>query len=90
MMRPAPDGATVPPAVAEEMRRSRRHARVTQFDYLHVKRLVDDLAEAISCLPGAPRDAPDMRRSAAASSTAAGDADESPAERARCPIERGS
>jgi hypothetical protein len=52
MTRPAPDGATVPPAVVEEIRRSRRHPRVTQFDYLHVKRLVDDLAEASAASRG--------------------------------------
>lgn len=32
------------------MRRTRRHPRPTQFDYLHVRRLVDDLAFAFSRL----------------------------------------
>jgi SAM-dependent methyltransferase len=30
------------------MRRSRRHPRPTQFDYLHIRRLVDDLAVALA------------------------------------------
>lgn len=30
------------------MRRTRRHPRPTQFDYLHVRRLVDDLAAALA------------------------------------------
>ena len=31
-----------------KMRRTRRHPRPTQFDYLHMRRLVDDLAEAFA------------------------------------------
>jgi SAM-dependent methyltransferase len=34
--------------VVERMRRTRRHPRRTQFDYLHVRRLVDDLATVLS------------------------------------------
>jgi SAM-dependent methyltransferase len=30
------------------MRRSRRHPRPTQFDYLHVRRLLDDLSQALA------------------------------------------
>jgi SAM-dependent methyltransferase len=44
--------ATVPRDVVERIRRSRRHPRPTQYDYLHVKRLVDDLAAAIADLGG--------------------------------------
>jgi SAM-dependent methyltransferase len=50
---------TVPPAVVERIRRSRRHPRPTQFDYLHVKRLVDDLGAAITGL-GEVRDVLDV------------------------------
>jgi hypothetical protein len=32
-------------------RRSRRHPRLTQFDYIHLRRLVDDLQEAIGNIP---------------------------------------
>jgi SAM-dependent methyltransferase len=31
-----------------KMRRTRRHPRPTQFDYLHMRRLVDDLADALA------------------------------------------
>jgi SAM-dependent methyltransferase len=34
--------------VVERMRRTRRHPRPTQFDYLHVRRLVDDLAVVLA------------------------------------------
>jgi SAM-dependent methyltransferase len=34
--------------VVERMRRTRRHPRPTQFDYLHVRRLVDDLAAVLA------------------------------------------
>ena len=34
--------------VVEQMRRTRRHPRPTQFDYLHVRRLVDDLAAVLA------------------------------------------
>lgn len=42
------------------MRRSRRHPRPTQFDYLHLRYLVDDLAEALRSLPGPVEDALDV------------------------------
>jgi SAM-dependent methyltransferase len=50
----------VQPAVTEQIRASRRHPRFTQFDYLHVKRLVDDLAEAFSGLGKEVRDVLDV------------------------------
>jgi SAM-dependent methyltransferase len=34
--------------VVERMRRTRRHPRPTQFDYLHMRRLVDDLAAVLT------------------------------------------
>jgi SAM-dependent methyltransferase len=37
-------------SVVEEIRRTRRHPRLTQFDYLHVNALVRDLSEAIARL----------------------------------------
>ncbi len=37
----------LPPAVIAKMRRTRRHPRPTQFDYLHIRRLVDDLQQAL-------------------------------------------
>lgn len=36
------------PEVVARMRRTRRHPRPTQFDYLHVRRLVDDLGAAFA------------------------------------------
>ena len=54
-----PVSATVPPEVVERIRRSRRYPRPTQFDYLHVKRLVEDLAAAIAGL-GDVRDVLDV------------------------------
>jgi len=44
----------------ERIRRSRRHARRTQFDYLHVRRLVDDLDRALAGLEGPVRDVLDV------------------------------
>jgi SAM-dependent methyltransferase len=44
------NAGTVPPDVVQDIRRSRRHPRPTQYDYLHVKRLVDDLGAAIAQL----------------------------------------
>src|SRR6059058_2559351 len=52
--------APVPPAVVERIRRSRRYPRLTQFDYLHVRKLVDDLAAAVGQLDGQPRDVLDV------------------------------
>lgn len=37
-----------PPDVISRMRRTRRHPRPTQFDYLHVRRLVDDLTDVLA------------------------------------------
>jgi SAM-dependent methyltransferase len=39
---------TLPEHQLGEIRRSRRHPRRTQYDYLHLRRLVDDLATAIA------------------------------------------
>jgi SAM-dependent methyltransferase len=36
----------------ERFRRSRRRPRPTQFDYLHLRRLLDDLTDALRDLPG--------------------------------------
>jgi SAM-dependent methyltransferase len=60
MTAPVPDRATVPRAVVEEIRSTRRHPRATQFDYLHVRGLVDDLGEAINGLEAEPRDVLDV------------------------------
>jgi len=51
--------SSVAPAAVGRIRRTRRHPRFTQFDYLHVKRLVDDLAAAIAGL-GEIRDVLDV------------------------------
>jgi SAM-dependent methyltransferase len=42
------------------LRRGRRHPSPTQFDYLHVRRLVDDIAAAIARIPGPIRDVLDV------------------------------
>ena len=44
----------------EEVRRTRRHPRRTQFDYLHVRRLVRDLRTALAEVPGPVRDVLDV------------------------------
>jgi SAM-dependent methyltransferase len=49
-----------PPEVVGKMRRTRRHPRPTQFDYLHVRRLVDDLASALSRLGAGAEDVLDV------------------------------
>jgi len=41
----------LPERVVSQTRRARRHPRITQFDYLHLRRLVDDLAEALRRIP---------------------------------------
>jgi SAM-dependent methyltransferase len=51
---------TVPPALVKRIRRSRRHPRATQFDYLHAKRLVEDLAAATARLDTEARDVLDV------------------------------
>ncbi len=43
--------ATLSADVLDEMRRTRRHPRITQFDYLHLHRLVEDLAVALRTVP---------------------------------------
>lgn len=43
-----------------EIRRSRRHPRWTQFDYLHVRRLVDDLRDALGRIDDPVRDVLDI------------------------------
>jgi SAM-dependent methyltransferase len=45
------DRPTLPAETLERVRRTRRHPGITQFDYLHLKRLVDDLAEALASIP---------------------------------------
>jgi SAM-dependent methyltransferase len=42
------------------IRRTRRHPRLSQFDYLHVSRLVRDLEAALARVPGPVRDALDV------------------------------
>lgn len=44
----------------ERSRRSRRRPRRTQFDYLHVRRLVDDLARTFAALDGQVHDVLDV------------------------------
>lgn len=51
---------TVPPSVVEEIRRSRRHPRLTQYDYLHVQALLRDLEAAVSRLGPELRDVLDV------------------------------
>jgi SAM-dependent methyltransferase len=50
----------MPRSQLEEVRRTRRHPRITQFDYLHLRRLVDDLADALRRVPGPVRDVLDV------------------------------
>jgi SAM-dependent methyltransferase len=44
----------------QSIRRSRRRPSMTQFDYLHVRRLVRDLQETLAAIPGPVRDALDV------------------------------
>jgi SAM-dependent methyltransferase len=46
--------------LVERMRRTRRHPRPTQFDYLHVRRLLDDLAEALGRIGSGSSDVLDL------------------------------
>lgn len=48
------------PAEVEAIRRSRRHPRPTQFDYLHLRALLAGLRAAIASLPGPVRDVLDV------------------------------
>jgi SAM-dependent methyltransferase len=41
----------LPEQVLQQIRHSRTHPRITQFDYLHLRRLVDDLAKALRGIP---------------------------------------
>lgn len=53
-------GATPSAPELEETRRTRRHPRWTQFDYLHVRRLVHDLQAALAQVDGPIRDVLDI------------------------------
>lgn len=48
------------PAHVARMRRTRRHPRRSQFDYLHVRRLVDDLRATLGAVDGPVRDVLDI------------------------------
>jgi SAM-dependent methyltransferase len=50
----------LPPAELAEMRRTRRHPQRTQFDYLHLRRLVRDLRAALRNVDGQVRDVLDV------------------------------
>jgi SAM-dependent methyltransferase len=54
------DRPTLPAETLERVRRTRRHPQITQFDYLHLKRLVDDLAEALASIPQPVEDVLDV------------------------------
>jgi SAM-dependent methyltransferase len=47
--------AALPARVVDEIRRSRRHPRPTQFDYLHLRYIVEHLALALRRLDPPPR-----------------------------------
>lgn len=51
---------TLPPAVAAEIRRTRRHPRLTQFDYLHARRLLRDLEHELANVPQGTSDVLDI------------------------------
>jgi SAM-dependent methyltransferase len=56
-----PWGATqFPPERVRAMRRTRRWPRPTQFDYLHTRRLVDDLAQCLRSLGDGVQDVLDL------------------------------
>jgi SAM-dependent methyltransferase len=48
------------PDFVARMRRTRRHPRPTQFDYLHVRRLVDDLSSVLARVGGEAKDVLDV------------------------------
>ncbi len=53
------------PAISSEddlraVRRSRRHPTITQFDYVHLRALVDGLRESIAAVPGPVEDVLDV------------------------------
>jgi len=45
------DRPRLPTSKIERARRTRRHPRITQFDYLHLQRLADDLTQALARVP---------------------------------------
>lgn len=53
-------GAPLSRAQVAAVRRSRRHPRPSQFDYVHLRRLNRDLARALSSIPGPVRDVLDV------------------------------
>jgi SAM-dependent methyltransferase len=55
-----PASSTYAPEHVAAIRRSRRHPRPTQFDYLHLRALVDGLARAVAAVPGPVRDVLDI------------------------------
>ena len=55
-----PTPATLSPAELAAIRRSRRHPRPTQFDYLHLRFLLAGLREAIAAVPGPVDDVLDV------------------------------
>ncbi len=57
---PLEPATRVDAGVAAEIRRSRRHPRPTQFDYLHARYLLRDLRVALAGLPPATRDVLDV------------------------------
>jgi SAM-dependent methyltransferase len=48
------------PAEIDLVREGRRHPRPTQFDYLHIRRLVDDISVALARVAGPVRDVLDI------------------------------
>jgi len=50
----------LPPHIVNEIRRSRRFPRLTQYDYLHLRYLRDDLRAALRAIRPAPRDVLDV------------------------------
>jgi SAM-dependent methyltransferase len=54
------DAARLPVDRIREIRRTRRHPRPTQFDYLHLRRLLNDLAAALARVRGPVNDVLDV------------------------------
>jgi SAM-dependent methyltransferase len=52
--------AQLPAKKVERIRRSRRHPRLTQFDFLHLQRLLKDLREALASIDHPVRDVVDV------------------------------
>lgn len=57
---PSPGARPLPRGVVDRIRRTRRHPRPTQFDYLHLRYLVQDLEAALGRLDRPPRDVLDV------------------------------